>query len=86
MFTDFFASQINQNIAYLRQLVSLSTQNEVPIPAMSNALSYIDVYTTSTTGANLIQAQRDYFGAHTFERIDKEGKFHFDWINETKNR
>ena len=85
MFTDFFDSQINQNIAYLRQLVSLSAQNEVPIPAMSNALSYIDVYSTSTTGANLIQAQRDYFGAHTFERIDKEGKFHFDWINEVKN-
>ena len=52
---------------------------------MSNALSYIDVYSTLTTGANLIQAQRDYFGAHTFERIDKEGKFHFDWINEVKN-
>ena len=84
MFTDFFAGQINQNIGYLRKLISICAENEVPIPAMGNALSYIDVYSTVTTGANLIQAQRDYFGAHTFERVDKEGKFHFDWINEVK--
>ena len=80
MFTEFFSKQINENIENLRKLISLSALNGVAVPAMSSALSYIDTYNSATTGANLIQAQRDYFGAHTFERVDKEGSFHFDWI------
>ena len=70
----------DENIENLRKLISLSALNGVAVPAMSSALSYIDTYNSATTGANLIQAQRDYFGAHTFERVDKEGSFHFDWI------
>lgn len=52
---------------------------------MTSALEYIDTYRTSQSGANMIQAQRDYFGAHTFERTDKEGSYHFDWIASEKN-
>ena len=80
MFTDFFLNQINKNISSLRKLVSMCALSGVSIYAMSSALSYIDTYSSSVLGANLIQAQRDYFGAHTFERIDKKGVFHFDWI------
>ena len=47
---------------------------------MTSAVSYLDIYTTANSGANLIQAQRDYFGAHTFERTDKEGNYHYDWV------
>jgi 6-phosphogluconate dehydrogenase len=49
---------------------------------MSASLAYFDAYRTERLPANLIQAQRDYFGAHTFERIDKEGSFHADWLGE----
>jgi 6-phosphogluconate dehydrogenase len=50
-----------------------------PIPALSNTLAYIDGYRSKRLPANLLQAQRDYFGAHTYRRIDKEGKFHTEW-------
>jgi 6-phosphogluconate dehydrogenase len=49
------------------------------VPAMSAALAYYDAYRTKRLPANLIQAQRDYFGAHTFERIDRPGTFHHPW-------
>jgi 6-phosphogluconate dehydrogenase len=52
----------------------------VPAPAMSASLAYFDAYRAARLPANLIQAQRDYFGAHTFERTDKEGVFHANWI------
>ena len=45
----------------------------------ANAISYIDGLSTKVVGANLIQAQRDYFGAHTYKRIDREGTFHHQW-------
>jgi 6-phosphogluconate dehydrogenase len=51
-----------------------------PVPAMSASLAYFDAYRSARLPANLIQAQRDYFGAHTFERTDKAGSFHADWI------
>ena len=47
---------------------------------MTSAISYLDIYTTAESGDNLIQAQLDYFGAHTFERTDKEGNYHYDWV------
>mgnify|MGYP001499102813 CR=1 FL=1 len=64
----------------LRQVISVAVLNGVPVPALSAALSYYDSYRTETLPANLIQAQRDYFGAHTYERIDKEGTFHTNWM------
>lgn len=64
----------------LRETICLSVQNGIPVPSFSAALSYYDSYRMATLPANLIQAQRDYFGAHTYKRIDKEGVFHTNWI------
>ncbi|WP_423188802.1 NADP-dependent phosphogluconate dehydrogenase [Alkalibacterium sp. f15] len=63
----------------VRDLVGLAVQAGVPIPAFSSAIAYYDSYRSERLPANIIQAQRDYFGAHTYERVDKEGTFHFDW-------
>ncbi|MBJ8105582.1 MULTISPECIES: NADP-dependent phosphogluconate dehydrogenase [Bacillus cereus group] len=64
----------------LRQIISLAVQQGIPVPAFSAAISYYDSYRTATLPANLLQAQRDYFGAHTYKRVDKEGTFHTKWI------
>lgn len=79
MFDDFFLSSINQNMESLRGTVCLAVQRGVPVPALSAAMQYIDAFRSNQIGANLIQAQRDYFGAHTFERTDKAGSFHHVW-------
>lgn len=63
-----------------RQVVSIAVAQGVPVPGMSSALAYFDSYRTERLPANLLQAQRDYFGAHTFKRVDKEGTFHFNWM------
>ncbi|MHA0858212.1 NADP-dependent phosphogluconate dehydrogenase [Paenibacillus sp. CMAA1364] len=65
-----------------RQTISAAVTQGVPVPGFSSALAYYDSYRTERLPANLLQAQRDYFGAHTFKRVDKEGSFHFDWMNE----
>lgn len=80
MFTEFFLKEINSRLSSLRELVSTVSLAGIPAASMSNALGYIDTYRSATTGANMIQAQRDYFGSHTFQRVDMEGSFHFDWI------
>lgn len=64
----------------LREIISGAVLNGIPVPSFSAALSYFDSYRTATLPANLIQAQRDYFGAHTYQRIDKEGIFHTEWM------
>ncbi|MDQ0220760.1 NADP-dependent phosphogluconate dehydrogenase [Peribacillus cavernae] len=64
----------------LREVISTAVMNGIPVPSLSAALSYYDSYRTETLPANLIQAQRDYFGAHTYQRIDKEGTFHTEWM------
>lgn len=64
----------------LRDVVSYAVQNGIPIPTLSAAIAYYDGYRSAVLPANLIQAQRDYFGAHTYQRIDKEGTFHTKWI------
>ena len=63
-----------------RKVVATATNLGIPVPAFSSALSYFDSYRRERLPANLIQAQRDYFGAHTYERIDKEGTFHTEWL------
>ncbi len=67
-----------------RRVVAVAVSNGIPVPAMSSALEYFDGYTTERLPANLLQAQRDYFGAHTYERVDSpRGKFfHTDWTGE----
>ena len=79
IFDEFFLDKINANQDSLRQIVALAVQVGIPVPAYANALEYLDTYSSPRVGANLIQALRDYFGAHTFKRIDKEGTFHHQW-------
>ncbi|MFK3936456.1 NADP-dependent phosphogluconate dehydrogenase [Alkalihalobacillus sp. NPDC078783] len=64
----------------LRDIVSLAAQTGLPTPGFASALSYYDSYRSETLPANLLQAQRDYFGAHTYKRIDEDGVFHTNWL------
>ncbi|MNN52290.1 6-phosphogluconate dehydrogenase, NADP(+)-dependent, decarboxylating [compost metagenome] len=63
-----------------RKVVASAVENGIPVPGFSSALSYYDSYRSERLPANLLQAQRDYFGAHTFKRVDKEGVFHHQWF------
>jgi 6-phosphogluconate dehydrogenase len=63
----------------LRRIVSHATESGVPAPGLMVSLGYLDAYRSAWLPANLIQAQRDYFGAHTYERIDAKGTFHTEW-------
>lgn len=65
--------------AALRQVVQQAAALGIPAPAFSSALAYYDGYRTARLPANLTQAQRDYFGAHTYRRLDREGVFHTEW-------
>ena len=76
----FFKDVIANAQANWRKVVSLTAEKGVPAPAFSSALAYFDSYRTARLPANLLQAQRDYFGAHTYERTDKPGTFHTDWL------
>ena len=80
----FFLDITEKNIQSLRRVVATSVQAGVPIPAFSSALSFFDGYRSGVLPANLTQAQRDYFGSHTYERVDKErGQFfHTNWTGE----
>jgi len=64
----------------LRKVLSVAIENGIAVPGLSSALSYFDSYRSERLPANLLQAQRDYFGAHTYERVDKEGHFHTEWL------
>lgn len=75
----YFIEQLNKNEESLRLVVSYAVQSGIPAPSLSNAISYLDMFSAKLVGANLIQAQRDYFGAHTYERIDTQGSFHHEW-------
>ena len=79
IFDDFFLSRINRYQENLRKTAGLAVSSGLPVPALFNAVSYLDSFRTKTAGANLIQAQRDLFGAHTFERTDRKGIFHHEW-------
>ncbi|QCR22272.1 NADP-dependent phosphogluconate dehydrogenase [Pontibacter sp. SGAir0037] len=63
----------------MRDILKLAIDKGIPMPAMMSSLSYFDAYRSETLPTNLIQAQRDFFGAHTYERIDREGIFHTKW-------
>ncbi len=77
----FFKDKVEKAQKGWRNLVSTAAINGIPVPAMSSALGYFDGYRCEKLPANLLQAQRDYFGAHTFERLDKpKGEFfHTNW-------
>ncbi|HZJ87398.1 MAG TPA: NADP-dependent phosphogluconate dehydrogenase [Erysipelothrix sp.] len=82
MLDENFKDSIQKYQTTLREVSSIAIQNGISAPAFLNAISYYDSYRTAHSSANLIQAQRDFFGAHTFERVDKEGSFHYEWGNE----
>src|SRR5690625_4098753 len=64
----------------LREVVSVAVKQGIAVPAFFSAIAYFDSYRSADLPANLLQAQRDYFGAHTYERKDKEGSSHTNWL------
>ena len=78
---DYFGETIKGLVPAWREVVAYAAKAGIPMPAFSSALNYFDGYTTASLPANLLQAQRDYFGAHTYERIDQpRGQFfHTNW-------
>ncbi|MCL3851119.1 decarboxylating NADP(+)-dependent phosphogluconate dehydrogenase [Parabacteroides sp. GYB001] len=87
LFDDFFRTKIQKALPSWRKVVAEGALSGVALPAMSSALSYFDGLRTMYSAANLIQAQRDYFGAHTYERTDRERGlfFHTNWTGEGGN-
>ncbi len=77
-----FVKKVQGTVDSARELVAFGAINGIPLPGLSNSLTYFDAYTSSRLPLNLIQAQRDYFGSHTYERLDKEGIFHTEWEKE----
>jgi len=77
-----FAQIMNTHQSALRKVVALAAESGIPTLAFGSALAYFDAYRSARLPANLIQAQRDYFGAHTYRRVDRDGSFHTQWINE----
>ncbi len=76
----YFKEAVETADAAWRHVLCTAVQAGIPVPAFATALAYFDGYRQARLPANLLQAQRDYFGAHTYQRVDKEGTFHSDWI------
>lgn len=79
MLDPFFLDGVSKNHQSLRAAASAGLLSGLPLPAMTSAVSYLDAFRGAHVGANLIQAQRDCFGAHTYQRTDREGTFHHEW-------
>jgi 6-phosphogluconate dehydrogenase len=79
MMDSVFSQSMNSRQESLRQLVSLAATRGIPVLAFGSALAYYDAYRSERLPANLTQAQRDYFGAHTYRRVDRDGIFHTEW-------
>ncbi|KAA2216812.1 NADP-dependent phosphogluconate dehydrogenase [Maribacter flavus] len=77
-----FVEKVQVTVDSARELVAYGAKNGIPLPGLSNSLTYFDAYTSSRLPLNLIQAQRDYFGSHTYERLDREGIYHTEWEKE----
>ncbi|MGA7937947.1 MAG: NADP-dependent phosphogluconate dehydrogenase, partial [Kovacikia sp.] len=76
-----FKQTILDRQAAWREVVATAAKLGIPVPAFSASLDYFDSYRRDRLPQNLTQAQRDYFGAHTYERVDKPGSYHTDWIH-----
>ncbi len=81
----YFTEAVTKAQSAWRNVVKTAVDLGVPVPAFASALAYYDGYRSACLPANLLQAQRDYFGAHTYNRTDKDGVFHSDWIALRKN-
>lgn len=79
LFDDHFRSQVIKRQGAMRYVITTAIGMGIPVYAMSSALGYFDAFRTARLPANLTQAQRDYFGAHTYRRLDREGSFHTEW-------
>ncbi|PRZ14268.1 6-phosphogluconate dehydrogenase [Laceyella sediminis] len=79
LISPYFAEKVKVYQTGLRKVVCEGIQSGISFPCLSASLTYYDSYRTGTSNANLLQAQRDYFGAHTYERNDLEGVFHTNW-------
>lgn len=79
MLAPYFTDAIAKGQGAWRRVIAVAAGYGVPVPAFSSALAYYDSYRSERLPANLIQGLRDYFGAHTYKRIDREGDFHTDW-------
>jgi len=78
---DYFQNEVAAAQANWRKLVAKTVEVGIPMPAMSSALAFFDGYRTASLPANLLQAQRDYFGAHTYQKVDGDGSYHHtDWV------
>ncbi|SIS38590.1 NADP-dependent phosphogluconate dehydrogenase [Salimicrobium flavidum] len=77
---DYFKDVVEDYQDALREVVSVAVKNGIAVPTLQSAIAYYDSYRTAELPANLIQAQRDYFGAHTYQRKDREGTFHTEWL------
>jgi 6-phosphogluconate dehydrogenase len=75
----YFQDAVEAAQAAWRRVIATAATVGIPVPALSSALAFYDGYRRARGSANMIQAQRDYFGAHTYERIDKPGTFHSEW-------
>ncbi|MEB3319249.1 MAG: NADP-dependent phosphogluconate dehydrogenase [Cyanobacteriota bacterium] len=75
-----FAEQVNRRLPGLRQVVAGGALAGIPLPCLSSTLDYIDSYRTGRLPQNLVQAMRDCFGSHTYERTDRSGTFHTEWL------
>lgn len=80
MLSPYFTDEVNTGSAQLRSVVRTAIDFGIPTPALSSSISYIDTYRQTKLPANLIQGLRDYFGAHTYERTDRDGIFHTEWM------
>jgi 6-phosphogluconate dehydrogenase len=80
MVDPWFADQINRRIGGLQQVVAGAAQAGIPVPCFSSSLDYISSYGTGRLPQNLVQAMRDCFGSHTYERTDRPGSFHTEWL------
>jgi 6-phosphogluconate dehydrogenase len=74
-----FKTAIEERQERWRETVMAAVRLGIPAPAMADSLAYFDGYRRERLPANLLQAQRDFFGAHTYERIDRPGSFHTEW-------
>jgi 6-phosphogluconate dehydrogenase len=80
MLDPWFAEQINRCLPGLRQVVAGAALAGIPVPCLSSSLDYIDSYRSARLPQNLVQAMRDCFGSHTYERLDRPGSFHTEWL------
>jgi 6-phosphogluconate dehydrogenase len=76
-----FADQVNRRLPGLAKVVAGAAAAGIPVPCLSSTLDYINSYRTSRLPQNLVQAMRDCFGSHTYERVDQDGIFHTEWLS-----